>query len=239
MKTTLWNPIRGCHKVSMGCQNCYIELGDKKKGRDFNLIETTTQFDRPIRKNKKGEYVIPSGTLVYTCFSSDFFLEDVDQYRLSWWQMIKERSDLEFLFFTKRIHRLKDVLPADFPHGYEHVSIGVSVENQEMADFRLPHLIQSEFTHKIIVCQPLIGPMNLEPYLEGIDQVTVGGEAGNQGRVLNDDWVIKIRETCIKHYVSFAFRQCGTHYLKDGVTQKIPWKMLSSEARKLNRDLEF
>ena len=41
MKTTIWNPFRGCHKISTGCKNCYIALGDLKKGKDFDTIEKT------------------------------------------------------------------------------------------------------------------------------------------------------------------------------------------------------
>lgn len=239
MKTTVWNPIRGCHQISAGCQNCYISIGDQKKGRDFNRIEKTTQYDRPIRKNKKGEYIIPSGTLVYTCFSSDFFLSEADIYRDFWWQIIKERSDLTFLFLTKRIERISSVLPEGFPKGFEHVTIGVSVENQGMADARLPYLLKSDFKHKVIVCQPLIDSIDLDAYLDGIDEVIVGGEAGHHARVLDDDWVLRIRNTCIKHQVSFSYRQCGTYVLKDGIITKIPWKMLSSVARKLDRDVSF
>lgn len=239
MKTSVWNPFRGCHKISAGCKNCYIALGDLKKGKDFDVIEKTVQYDRPIRKNKKGEYVIASDTLVFTSFSSDFFLEDIDSYRDELWAMIKSRPDLSFLFLTKRINRFDKVIPSDWPVGYEHVTVGVSVENQEMADERLPYLLKANIKHKNIICQPMIGPIDLSNYLDGIEFVTVGGEAASKGRILDDAWVLDIREECIKHKVSFEFRQAASNYLKDGVLQKIKWHDLSKVARELDRNIYF
>lgn len=29
------------------------------------------------------------------------------------------------------------------------------------------------------------------------------------------DWVLSVREQCIRQKVDFEFRQCGTHYVKD------------------------
>ena len=49
------------------------------------------------------------GQTVYLCFSSDFLVEDADAWRLECWQMIRERSDLHFLFLTKRIERFMDI----------------------------------------------------------------------------------------------------------------------------------
>lgn len=239
MKTTLWNPFRGCHKVSTGCKHCYIALGDKKRGRDFDKIEITTQFDRPIRKNKKGDYIIPSGSYVYTSFSSDFLLEDIDSFRHELWEMIKKRGDLTFMFLTKRIERLHQLTPPGFPIGYEHIEIGVSVENQKMADERLPYLLKVPLKHKMIICQPLIGPIDLTPYLEGIELVSVGGEAAKEGRILDDRWVLDIQNQCIKHAVNFEFRQVGSNYLKDGITYKVPWNQLTKTARLLDRTITF
>lgn len=231
MKTTLWNPIRGCHKISTGCKHCYIALGDSKKGRNFDQIEVTTQYDRPVRKNKKGDYQIPSGTLVYTCFSSDFLLDDIDAYRDDFWKMMKERSDLTFLFLTKRIDRFMDVMPSDFESHYQHVHVGVSVENQEMADLRLPYLIQAPISHKSIICQPLIGPIDLSFYLKGIDLVVVGGEASKEGRIMDISWVDAIRKQCLDAHVDFSYRQAASNTMKNGILNHIPWNQLAKNAR--------
>jgi len=237
---TLWNPWRGCHKISEGCQNCYIHSADTRKGIDTNSITKTDQFDRIVRKNKKGEFVVKSGQLVYVCFSSDFLVEEADEWRSDAWRMMKERSDLTFLFLTKRIHRLEQVLPSDWEDGYDNVMIGCSVENQTQADMRLSYLVRIPIKHRLIICQPLIGPINLEPYLSyPIGQVTVGGEAGKLARDLDYVWVESIRNQCINHHVTFEFRQLGSYFIKESVRYAIPRNQLSSQARKANINVYF
>ena len=41
------------------------------------------------------------GQLVYVCFSSDFLLEEADGWRADCWRMMRERSDLQFLFLDQ------------------------------------------------------------------------------------------------------------------------------------------
>jgi hypothetical protein len=65
----------------------------------------TKYFDLPVLRRKNGEYKLQSKDVVYTCFYSDFFIEAADLWRLDAWAFIKERSDLNFLFLTKRTHR--------------------------------------------------------------------------------------------------------------------------------------
>ena len=74
---SIWNPWHGCHKLSEGCRHCYVYRGDSKRGRDSSIVEKTGKFDLPLqRKKRTDEYKIPSGNLVYTCFTSDFLVED-------------------------------------------------------------------------------------------------------------------------------------------------------------------
>ena len=74
----MWNPWRGCHKYSEGCKFCYIHKGDAKRNVDTNKIIKTDKFYAPIEKNKKGEYKMKSGQIVYLCFSTDFFIKEAD-----------------------------------------------------------------------------------------------------------------------------------------------------------------
>ena len=76
-------------------------------------------------------------SLVYTCFQTDFLIEEADQYREEIWQMINERKDCDFLFLTKRIERMANVLPSDWNEGYDNVIVGLSIENQKNANYKL------------------------------------------------------------------------------------------------------
>lgn len=227
-----WDPWRGCHRYSEGCRFCFIHKGDSKRGTDTNQIVKTERFYAPVLRDKKGEYKMKSGQLVYLCFASDFFLEDADAWRGECWEMIKERSDLTFLFLTKRIERFWDCIPADWGEGYDNVVIGCTVENQNRADYRLAIFDKLPIKHKNIVCQPLIEKIDISDHLKGIELVVVGGESDYYARTLDYDWVLVIREQCIANHTHFEFRQCGTHFRKDGKLYKLKTRDLCSQARK-------
>lgn len=228
----MWSPWRGCHKHSEGCKYCYIHKGDLKRGVDTNHIVKTENFYAPIAKNKKGEYKIKSGQTVYLCFSTDFFIEEADTWRSECWEIIKERSDLNFIFLTKRIERFHKCIPTDWDSGYDNVTIGCTIENQDRADFRLSLFTTLPIKHKNIICQPLIEAVNIEKYLDGVELVVVGGESDKNARPLDYNWVLSIREQCISKDVRFEFRQCGTHFIKYGKSYTLNTRDLCSQARK-------
>ena len=129
----------------------------------------TDNFYAPIAKNKSGSYKIKSGQTVYLCFSTDFLLEDADDWRPECWEMIRERSDLHFLFLTKRIERFMDCIPEDWGDEYDNVTVGCTVENQDRADYRLSIFNALPIKHKNIICQPLIEEIRLTPYLDNVE----------------------------------------------------------------------
>lgn len=148
--------------------------------------------------------------------------------------MIKERADLHFLFLTKRIERFMECVPVDWGEGYDNVTVSCTVENQDRADFRLAIFKELPIQHKNIVCQPLIERINIEAYLDGVELVVVGGESDKNARPLDYDWVLDIRQQCVNRSVSFEFRQCGTHFWKDGKCYTLGVRDLCSQARKAN-----
>ena len=233
----MWNPWRGCRKCSEGCLHCYIHKGDEKRGVNTNDIVKTKDFCKPIEKLKNGNYKMKAG-IVYLCFSTDFLIEEADVWRKECWDMIKERQDCTFLFLTKRIDRFADCIPADWGNGYENVVVCCTVENQKNADKRLSLFESLPIKHKCITAQPLLEKINIEPYLDNIELVVVGGESDKFARPLDYAWVLDIREQCIRNNISFEFRQCGTHFIKDGKEYKLQTKDLCSQARKAEIDFK-
>ncbi|MFV0417859.1 MAG: DUF5131 family protein [Dysgonomonas sp.] len=231
---SIWNPWHGCHKISDGCKNCYVYRGDARRGIDSSLVKQTKNFDVPIRRKRNGEYKIAAGNEVYTCFTSDFFNKDADEWRPQAWSMIRERSDLHFLMITKRIDRLYVGLPEDWGDGYDNVTICCTVENQDRADYRLPIYKAAPIKHKIIICEPMLERIDLHSYDIGswVEHVTVGGESGTDTRVCNYDWILEIHRLCIENNISFWFKQTGAKFMKDGKIYNIPRKMQHIQARK-------
>ncbi len=226
----MWNPWRGCRRCSEGCLHCYIHKGDARRGVDTGQILRTKNFAKPVERLKSGPYRMKAG-LVYTCFSTDFLVEEADAWRADCWAMMKERADCMFLFLTKRIERLADCLPADWGDGYDNVAIGCTIENQRNADRKLPIFQQLPIRHRCITAQPLLERVDLEPYLAGMERVVVGGESDRDARPLDYAWVLDIREQCIRRQVDFEFRQCGTHFIKDGRLYTLQTRDLCRQAR--------
>ena len=227
----MWNPWRGCKKCSDGCLHCYIHKGDQKRHINTSDIVKTKDFFKPVERLKNGDYKMKAGT-VYLCFSTDFLIEEADTWRMECWSMIKERQDCTFLFLTKRIERFIQCVPNDWSDGYENVIVCCTVENQKNADKKLSVFRSLPIRHKCITAQPLLERIDIEQYLDDIEFVVVGGESDYCARPLDYDWVLAIREQCVRKNVSFEFRQCGTHFIKDGTRYKLQTKDLCSQAKK-------
>ena len=95
----MWNLWHGCHKggtrdvdnivggyQSEGCQHCYVFRRDAEFEKDSNVVTKTASFNLPVRRDRSGNWKVPSGTLMWTCFTSDFFIEDADEWREEAWQ---------------------------------------------------------------------------------------------------------------------------------------------------------
>lgn len=176
--------------------------------------------------------------IVYLCFSTDFLIEEADEWRNDCWKMIKMRQDCTFLFLTKRIDRFMKCIPSDWNDGYDNVVVCCTVENQKNADYKLAIFKDLPIKHKCITAQPLLESIDIEKYLDDIELVVVGGESDYDARIFDYDWVLNIREQCIRKNVNFEFRQCGTFTIKDGVRYRIQTRDLCKQAKLANIDFK-
>ena len=229
----IWNPWHGCRKISEGCKNCYMYYLDKVRGNsDGNKIyKTKTNFNYPLQKNKNGEYKIKSGEQIRICMTSDFFLEEADEWRDEVWRIIRIRSDVKFFILTKRANRIKECLPYDWKDGYENVILSVTAENQKRADERIPILLSIPAKHKGIMIAPFIDKVSIEKYLEGgqIEQVICGGENYDGSRPCNFAWVQNLSNECKRNNVTFCFIETGTFFIKDKKIYHIKSKQTQSK----------
>lgn len=238
-KSSMWNPWHGCQKWSAGCLHCYVYRGDSRRGRDASIVTKNEKFNLPVQKKRNGEYKIPSGNTVYTCFSSDFLVEDADPWRMEAWEMMRTRSDLNFMFITKRIERLESCLPPDWGEGYENVTICCTMENQDRVNFRLPIYKAAPIRHKILILEPLLSDIDFGSDLgDWVEQIVVGGESGFNARICNYDWVLNIRRQSIQHNICFWFKQTGAKLLKDGNLYTIARQFQHRQARKAGINFE-
>ena len=231
----IWNPWHGCRRISPGCANCYVYRRDERIGKDASVVAKTGNFDLPLRKDRQGAYKLgPAGSVVYACMTSDFFLEDADEWRQECWDMIRLRRDLEFHIITKRIDRFARCLPPDWGEGWEHVTVCCTCEDQERTDQRLPILLSLPIRRREVVSEPLLGEIRMEKYLVSglIERVTCGGESGPGARPCDFRWIQEIRRQCVRCGVPFTFKQTGAVFLKDGRTYRVERKDQIPQAKK-------
>ncbi len=220
----IWNPWHGCHKYSEGCQNCYMYFLDSQREKNGNEIyKVKTNFNLPLKKNRNGEYKIQSGAVIRVCMTSDFFLQEADEWRDEVWDMIRTRKDVMFWLQTKRAERVADNLPKDWGDGWENVIMVFTAENQKRADERIPILLNLPAKHKAIMCAPMIDKITLDNYLKTnqIELVLVDGENYEGNRPLYYNWVKGLYDECIKYNVKFNFVGTGNIFIKEGKTYHI------------------
>ena len=207
----MWNLWHGCHKKSEGCQQCYVYRRDAELEKDSNVVHKTASFNLPVRRDRQGQWKVSPGTLMWTCFTSDFFIEEGDAWREDAWLMIQRRSDLHFYIVTKRPERIR------------------------RTDERLPIFRELPIRHKAIICEPLLERIDFRGCLDlWVEQVTVGGESGHDARVCDYEWVLDIRRQCVESNVPFHFKQTGALFRKDGRLYRIPRSQQMAQARRAN-----
>lgn len=126
----------GCKKVSDGCKFCYMYRDKERYGKEpSEVVKVRQQTINRVLKQAK------SGDKIFTCSWSDFFIEEADEWREWAWDIIRSRPDLHWQILTKRPERIEECLPKDWgENGWDNVWLGASVENQKVAQERLPIL---------------------------------------------------------------------------------------------------
>ena len=232
-----WNPITGCTKVSPGCAHCYAERLSVRYNRDFApWIPRNAHWVVDIR-NTLDTYLIPKGwrkpRKIFVCSMSDLFHELVpDDIIKNVWTTMELCPQHLFLILTKRPERMREWVNSLYGPGLQtaplqNVWLGVSVENQLWAERRIPILLQTPAAKRFVSCEPLLGPVDLRPWLgsdccferrefgrchciwQGLDWVICGGESGPKARPMNLDWARSLRDQCLEAGVPYFLKQLG------------------------------
>lgn len=184
-----WNPITGCSVVSPGCTNCYAMrlagtrmkhhpsraglTDDSKAGPVWNgTVRLNEQWlDQPLRWKKP--------RMIFVCAHGDLFHENVpDEWLDRVFAIMAEVRQHTFQVLTKRSGRmqkyfeqglLKSRVAAlvnddfdfrDFLWPLPNVWLGVSAEDQERADERIPDLLATPAAIRFVSAEPLLGPID-------------------------------------------------------------------------------
>lgn len=202
-----WNPVRGCTKISPGCDHCYAcAFAERFRGvpnhpyeQGFDLRLVPEKVEEPLR------WTTPKTVFVNSM--SDLFQKEIeDDYILQIFDVMNRADWHRYQVLTKRSQRLERI-SSKLPWR-EHVWMGVSVENKDYK-YRIDHLRDTGAHIKFLSVEPLLGPLG-ELNLRGIDWVIVGGESGVGARPMLEAWVVEVREQCLAAGVPFFMKQAGT-----------------------------
>ena len=206
-----WNPITGCTKISPGCKYCYAErvslrlqmMGQRNYTNGFDLTLHEHMLEKPLSwKKPRLIFVNSMSDLFHAAVPTDFILRIFDMMRRAHWH--------QFQILTKRSERLLG-LNIDWPN---NVWMGVSVENQDYT-FRIDHLRETGAALKFLSLEPLLGPLSLNGMdLNKIDWVIVGGESGPKARLMDEEWVVQIRDQCNIANVPLFIKQMGESWAR-------------------------
>lgn len=246
-----FNPWWGCEKISAGCKNCYAETfasgrmrlpiwGAKAERRFFG----DAHWAEPLKWNRSAE---KSGirARVFCASMADVFenyegpsAERVKEARVRLWTLIEATPWLDWLLLTKRPKNIMAMIPERwrcflFPC---NLWIGCTVENQEMAEKRLPYLLSIPAKVRFVSYEPALGPVDftrvqvvmqdppaylnaLTGHVAGpddvlphhVDWIIVGGESGTNARPFNPAWADWTVTACQRAGVSVFVKQMGSN----------------------------
>lgn len=211
-----FNPWWGCTKVSAACKNCYAESWSKRVGQSVWGPKANRRFfgeqhwAEPLKWN--GEALKAKKRLRVFCASMADVFEDRSElhtWRERLWGLIDSTPQLDWLLLTKRPELVASFVPwrKNWPR---NVWIGTTVEDQESADLRLRYLAELPAAIRFISAEPLLGPLNLRPWLGStIDWVITGGESGPKARPSSPSWFRHLLTQCMEEDVPFHFKQWG------------------------------
>lgn len=236
--SVMWNMWHGCTRYSEGCKYCYVYRGDESRGLDASVVKKTAAFDLIERKDRYGQYKIRGGETVFMCFSSDFLLEEADEWRGEIFAMMRRRPELNYFFITKRILRLQSVLPPDWGDGWDNVRIGVTCENERRLKERMPCFLSLPVKRRALILEPFLSEMDIREFISGggVEEVVAGGESGENARPVDYDWILKVRRACEDCGVTFRFKQTGARFIKNGVCYRIKRADQHRQAKKAGID---
>jgi protein gp37 len=209
-----WNVWSGCIQISPGCARCYAKKSaENKRGtlgfpNGFDLTYRWHKLEEPLKIKKPA--------MIFVNSMSDLYLEDVPLESIRRVFDIMNRATWHtFQILTKRSQRLLQM--ADKVSWTPNIWQGVSVENQRWTS-RIDDLVLIPAWIKFVSAEPLLGPVDLTPWLDRIDWVIVGGESGPKFRKMDVSWARAIRDRCLSAGVPFFYKQSNGYRSGTGPT---------------------
>lgn len=223
--------INACVKVSPGCANCYAESitgrfwpigGAKFPGYSLPILD---RGEIVIDESKLWEVLHRrKPTRYFWCDMNDLFGEWVSFEMIDrCFAVMALTPQHTHLVLTKRAKRMAEWVSRHTSYDVlrrhaigtdvwplPNVWLGVSAEDQQRLDERVPHLLRCPAQIRFLSLEPLLAPIDRLP-LDVISWTIIGGESGPGARPSNLAWHRSIRDQCREAGVAFFEKQLGSN----------------------------
>lgn len=173
-----WNPIRGtlgrhtCVKVSTGCEHCYAErMTMRFGGPAYKVGADTARLDAQAIQQPLGW---KQGRKIFVCSMTDLFGEWVpDEWIDQIVNVMWATPQHTYQVLTKRAQRMHDYwwrwqsteIDGETRRLPDNLWLGVTAENQQYADERIPILLDIPAAVRFVSAEPLLGQIDLSAWL--------------------------------------------------------------------------
>lgn len=216
----VWNPVTGCDPVSPGCDNCYAAVManrlskiEKTAYKYRNKFEVTTHdnvLSKPIDWEKSRKIFVNSMSDLFHHEVSDWFIDKVftvmGMANQHTYQILTKRPERAASYFrnSKLISNIINALLI-----IPNLWLGVTAENQKLADKRIPQLLQIPAAIRFVSYEPLLSRIDIP--VVNADQLwhwaIIGCESGPKRRPCDLDWVYSLVDQCKQSGVSVYIKQ--------------------------------
>ena len=208
-----WNPVTGCSKISPGCQSCYAEALCRRFWRQWDREPPPDHFKVKVYPERLSiPFHWKKPRRIFACSMGDLFHSDVCGFDLSIiFNTMRRTPQHTYQVLTKRADLMKLWIEGyeNFAANFPHVWLGVTAENQECADSRIPELLKTPAAVRFVSVEPMLERIDLWQYLggdrnpigpaykgQGLDQVIIGCESGPKRRPMEWAWAIELVRQC-------------------------------------------
>lgn len=235
---TAWSLVEGCTPISPACDNCWLKTMNHRfeteievTGRgDVKLVDYLGNWSGDIipmksrlnlpRQIKKPTVFAVWSDLFHSSVPTDFIIDAFGR--------MEHCKQHTFLICTKRPNRMADFIEEWLTKKpvLNNCFLATTVENQEMADKRIPELLKCKPFNLFLSIEPMLDEIDLDKICldnscyesEGdirpwgdINQIICGGETGRNARPCNPAWVRSLRDQCKVAGVPFFFKGWGKY----------------------------
>lgn len=223
-----WNPCTGCTPVSPACDHCYAERMAGRNlpvtaGHGFTPTFHPDRLDVPLHWRKPRR--------IFVCSMSDLFHEAFTEEQIdAVFNVFAAAPQHTYMVLTKRPERAKEFVGVVHPNLW----LGVTVEDQQRADERIPILLDTPAAVRFVSVEPMLGAVDLTdltiPVTDAcmdhvdalycdvdseddlwhgntIDWVILGGETGPGARPMQPEWALDLYRQCKAAGVPFFFKK--------------------------------